>query len=41
MFKQNFLLAQVKQSLIINNKHGIYKLPQKLLKGLRFGILEN
>ena len=30
MFYQIFLSTQVKQSVIISNKHGIYELPHKL-----------
>ena len=34
------LSPQVKWSLIISNKHDIYKLPRELLNGLRLAILE-
>ena len=30
-----FFSPQVKQSVIINNKHGIYELPYELLNDLR------
>ena len=36
MFYQIFFSPQVKQSMIISYKHGIYKLPHKLLNDLRF-----
>ena len=32
-------LPNVKRSLIINNKHGIYKLPHELLNEFRLRIL--
>ena len=32
---QNFFSPQVKRSVIISNKHGIYKLPHELLNDLR------
>ena len=35
MFYQIFLSLQVKQSAIISNKHGIYKLPHELPNDLR------
>ena len=31
MFQQIFLSPQVKRSVIISKKHGIYELPQELL----------
>ena len=37
MVKQTFLSSEVKQSVIINNKTGIYELPNDL----RHRILEN
>ena len=36
-----FLSPQVKQSVIISNKHGIRELPQELPKDLRLRILGN
>ena len=41
MFYQIFLSAQVKQIMIISNKHGIYELPHKLPNKLRLRILGN
>ena len=41
MFYQIFLSPQVKQWVIINYKHGIYKLPNKLPNDLRLRILGN
>ena len=41
MFYQIFLSSQVKQIVIISNKHGIYELPHELLKDLRLKILGN
>ena len=41
MFKQIFLSAQVKRSVIISNKHGIYELPYELPNDLRITILRN
>ena len=38
---QNFFSPQVKQSMIINNKHGIYELPHELPNDLRLRILGN
>ena len=35
MFDQTFLSAQVKRSVIISNKHGIYELPHDLPNNLR------
>ena len=37
----NFFSPQVKQSMIISSKHGIYELPHKLLNDLRLMILGN
>ena len=37
MFYKIFLLQQMKQSVTVNNKHGIYELPNDL----RFKILGN
>ena len=39
LFGQIFLSLQVKWSEIINNKHGIYKLPHELPNDLRLRIL--
>ena len=39
MFDQIFVSHQVKRSVIISNKHGIFKLPQELLNYLRLRIL--
>ena len=36
-----FLLPQVKQSMIISNKHGVYKLPYKLPNDLKLRIFRN
>ena len=41
MFYQILLSAQVKRIVIINNKLGIYELPDELPNDLRFRILEN
>ena len=41
MFYQICLLPQVKRSLIISNKHGIYELPQEFPNELRLRMLEN
>ena len=41
MFDQIFLSSQVKQSVIISNKHGIYELPHKLPNDLTYRILKN
>ena len=32
MFEQSFLSPQLKRSMIIRNKHGIYELSHKLLE---------
>ena len=39
--EQIFFLPQVKRSMIISNKHGIYELPHELLNNLRLMILGN
>ena len=39
MFYQISLSPQLKQSVIISNKHDIYHLPPKLLKNLKLRIL--
>ena len=41
MFYQIFLSPQVKQSVIISNKLGIYELPHELPNDLRLRILGN
>ena len=41
MVEQIFLSPQVKRSLIISNKYGIYELPHKLSNDLRLRILGN
>ena len=41
MFYEVFLSAQVKRIVIINNKHGIYQLPEELPNNLRLKILGN
>ena len=41
MFYQIFYSPQVKQSMIISNNHGIYKLLQELLSDLSVRILRN
>ena len=41
MFDQIFLTQQLKQSVVISNKHGIYELPHDLPNHLRLTILEN
>ena len=41
MFYQIFLLPQVKQILIISNKHGIYELPHELPNDLRLRKLKS
>ena len=40
MVEQIFLSPQVKRSLIISNKYGIYELPQELPNELRLRNLE-
>ena len=39
--EQIFFSPQVRQSMIISNKYGIYELPHKLLNDLRLRILGN
>ena len=41
MFYQLFLSLQVKRSVIISNKYGIYDLPHELPNDLRLRILGN
>ena len=41
MVEEIFLSLQVKRSVIISNKHGIYVLIQELPNNLRLRILEN
>ena len=41
MFYEILLTPQMKGSVIIINKHGIYELPQELLNGLRLKDLRN
>ena len=41
MFDHIYLSTQLKQSVIISNKHFNYELPHKLPNKLRFRILEN
>ena len=41
MFYQIFFSPQVKQSMIISNKHGIYELPHNLVNYVRLRILGN
>ena len=41
MFDQIFLSLTVKQSVIISNKHGIYKLPHEFPNDLKSRILGN
>ena len=41
MYYQILVSPQVKQSVIISNKHGIYELPRNLPNNLRFKILRN
>ena len=36
-----FFSPQVKRSVIISNKHGIYELPHELPNDLRLKILQN
>ena len=37
MSYQIFLLPQVKESVVISNKHGVYELPHELPNDLRLG----
>ena len=41
MFYQILLSPQVKRSVIISNKQGVYRLVHKLLNNLRLSILGN
>ena len=41
MLYQIFFSPQVKQSVIISNKQGVYKLSREVLNYLRLRILEN
>ena len=41
MFYQIFLSLQVKRSMIISKKQGVYELPHELPKDLRLRILGN
>ena len=41
MFDQIFTSPQLKQSVIISNKHSIHELPQELPNDLRLRILGN
>ena len=41
MLWQIFFLPQVKRSMIITYKHGIYELPHEMLNELRLRILGN
>ena len=41
MFDEIFISPKLKQNMIISNKHGIYKLPHKLLNCVRLRILGN
>ena len=41
MFDKISVSPQVKQIVIISNKHGIYKLPQELPNNLRLRTLGN
>ena len=41
MVEQIFFSLQLKRSVIISNKHGIYELPHELPNDLRLRILEN
>ena len=41
MFGEIFLSPQVKQIMIISNKHGIYELPHELLYDLSLKSLGN
>ena len=41
VFDQIFLSSEVKRSMIISNKHGIYELLHAFLKDLGFKILGN
>ena len=41
MFYQIFVSPQVKRSVIISNKHGMYELRRKLPNTLRLGKSQN
>ena len=41
LWTKYFFPPQVKRSMIISDKHGIYKLPYELLSDLTLRILEN
>ena len=41
IFEQILLSTQVKRSVIICNKYGIYELPHELLSDIRFRTLRN
>ena len=41
MFDKVFLSPQVKRSMIVSNKHGLYGLPDELSNYLRLRILGN
>ena len=41
MFYQIVLSPQMKLSVVISNKHGIYEFPHELLNDLTFRILGN
>ena len=41
IFYQIFYSSQMKQSVIISNKYGIYELPHELPNDLRVSILRN
>ena len=41
MFYQIFFSPEVKRSVIISSKHGIYELPHEFLNNLRLRILGN
>ena len=41
MLDQIFLSTQLKQSVTINNRHGVYELPHELLNDLILMILGN
>ena len=41
MFDKIFESPQVKQIMIISNKHGIFELPHELLNNLRLRTLGN
>ena len=41
MFDEIFVSPQMKQTVIISNKHGIFELPLELQNNVRPRILEN